>query len=330
MVRRLAGGVLSLALAAGALALGSCAIFTDSLFPWFLPGVTASLDLSPWIDGDLVPEDMSADDWWLDLAVLRDAGGEDTLFILVGGYRGNRLIVLDDDLSLAGTLDDDPDLGRRALVDANGAFVIGRQILAEPLPTEAGTAPGDQYNPAFSDGLSNYLVWVDNDQYPVQLRFECYDGDWMNPVSGAASLSATDPGSRWEPAAAACDPQRPAGQEVVLLLRRWGTEDEPSRLRVAYLPIADFQSTLFTDATIDSYPGFTISEVDGERACYTRRGIVVEEHGERAWLYRSGDDRLALDVRSRHRFETAYDLDGECFYCVDKDERLLFKGRTGW
>jgi hypothetical protein len=336
MVRRLVRGVLSLALAAGTLTLGTCTMFTDSLFPWYLPGVTASLDLSPWIDSGLVPDDMSAADWWLDLAALRDSGGEDTLFIAAGGYRGNRLIVLDADLSLAGTLDDNPDLGRRALVDANGDFVIGRQILVDPLPTATGTTPGDQNGAAFSDGLSNYLVWIDNGLSPAQLRFERYGGAWTSPVSGMVCLSATDPGSRWEMSAAAYDPQRPAGQEVVLLLRKWGSEDEPSSLRVVYMPIADFQSTLFTDAeavgdpAIDGYPGFTISEVDGERAYYTRKGIVVQEYDERAWLYRSGGGRLALDFRSRHEFEAAYDVDGERFYCIDKNERILFKGRTGW
>ena len=64
---------------------------------------------------------------------------------------------------------------------------------------------------------------------------------------------------------------------------------------------------------------------------YTRKGIVIREYDRRGWLYRFDEEnRQRLSFGGRNETLDAYDLDGERFYCIDKDQRMLYRGRTGW
>jgi hypothetical protein len=322
-----------LTVAAAVLALGACALFTDSLFPWYLSGVTDTLDLSPWIDDTLVPEEMSESDWWLDLAVLRDDSGTDRVFVAVQGYTTSRLIVLNSDLSLTVGFGVNPidglGVGRRAMVDAADDFVIGNRIIDNPSLIPGATTPGWSDDLGLSIGTSdNVLFSIDYGVSPIRLICNRYSSGWGATGNPSAAIS-TNTEDHWELGAVAYDDHRAVDQKVVLLLRKWGDENDEGR--VVYLPETDLLVGPLTEP-LTSYPGFTVSPKDGvDRMSYTRKGVVVREHGGDATLYRfREDDSVPLQFSTRHDVLDAYDLDGEYFFVVDKDERMLYKGRTGW
>jgi hypothetical protein len=326
MVRRI---LRLLAAAAAVLTLGTCALFTDSLFPWYLSGVTDTRDMTPWIDYTLVPEDMSEYDWGVDLAVLRDHSGTDYVFVAVHGYTGSRLIVLNSDLSLVPAADnpmDGVDTGRRFMVDANGDFVVGTQIITNPSFSPGGTTPGGWDDLGLSIGTDNLLFSIDYGHSPP-FRYTICPAGWGSYTDRYVDISSSA-ADNWELAAVAYDAQRSADQNVVLMFRTWGYDDDEGW--VFYVPEADATSTLMTPLT--AYPGFSVTPRDGvNRMHYTRKGIVVRDHSDRATLYRfNPNDWLRLDFNTRHDVLDAYDLDGEYFYVLDKDLRMLYKGRTGW
>jgi len=80
------------------------------------------------------------------------------------------------------------------------------------------------------------------------------------------------------------------------------------------------------------YPGFSVTPRRGvERMYYTRKGVVVRHNDAQATLYRfSEKDSTPINFGTRHDIIDAYDIDGEHFYVVDKDERMMYRGRTGW
>jgi hypothetical protein len=320
-----------LTVAAALLALGTCALFTDSLFPWYLSGVTDTLDLSPWIDDTLVPQDMSANDWWLEVSVLRDDSGTDRVFIAVQGYTTSRLIVLNSDLSLGAGANpiDGLGLGRRAMVDANDDFVIGNRVIDNPSLVPGATTPGWADDLGLSIGVGdNVLFAVDYGASPIRLLCNRYNSGWGATGNAGATISGSTE-DHWELGAVAYDDQRAASQRVVLLLRKWTNDNDEGR--VVYLPETDLLVGPLTEP-LTSYPGFTVSPKDGvNRVSYTRKGVVVREHGGNATLFRfSESDSRPLQFSTRHDVLDAYDLDGEYFYVVDKDLRMLYKGRTGW
>ncbi|MBN1836101.1 MAG: hypothetical protein JW820_09645 [Spirochaetales bacterium] len=332
-VRRL---FLALVVAAVALALGSCALFTDSLFPWYLSGVTDTLDLSTWIDEELVPEDMDENEWGLNLAVLRDAGGRDRVFVGVYGYMHTRLIILNSDLTLAAAaenpLNDQP-IGRRALVDAGGNYVIGETVIDGVTLQVLGAAAGGSDTMAVAvPGVpgNNYTFWVDNGVSPAMLYHVRYDASWGGGMTFSPAQVSADSYVGFDLAALAYDDQRPSGQQLALLLRSWGGEED-SVGYIVYLDETMVSADLLAPV-LDSYPGFTVTPRRGvERMRYTRKGIVVREGNDDCTLYRfSEDDTQSLSFATRHEILDAYDIDGEHFYVLDKDERMLYKGRTGW
>jgi hypothetical protein len=133
---------------------------------------------------------------------------------------------------------------------------------------------------------------------------------------------------QWELASVAYDPQRAAGQRAVLLFRNWGSDDEG---RIVFASEVDLQGPALLDP-ITTYSNFSVSPRDGvQRMHYTRKGIVIRQHNDDMTLYGfRGDESRSLNFGTRHEIIEAYDIDGEFFYMVDKDARMLYKGRTGW
>jgi hypothetical protein len=324
MVKRL---LVFLAAAAAVLELCSCTLFSDTLFPEFLSGVVASRELSDKMDDLIQGEEL---DWDADVGVLRDAAGTDYVFVLVWGFRGSRIVALDSNLRVLGSFDNQP-YGRRLMTDASNQFVLGEVVLANPPTSIAPLSPLSTSVsadvPGFSArGTNNYLLWTNTSTAPNTLEYQTFTGTWVPGTLKSVPVEAAYTGN-WFLYGAAYDPQRPTDQEVVLLLRR----EQDSSLHVLFVPLLLFESSL-PDNLTGTYPGFTISIQKPRRVHYTRRGIVVrsEEDRESAVFGLDGKRIADLDTEGRHDLRGDYDLSGQYFYYLDRDARILFKGRTAW
>jgi len=327
MVRRLvARRLLPATLAAAALlSLATCELFRMSAFPGFLSRVVVARDLGGQIDS-LV--DRYGDEWEGQVRVLRDAGGEDYVFVLVRVFGSTRLITLDSDLNVLGTFDD-PSLGSRAMVDASNRFVIGKVVLNNPPSSRnALSAPGGSDDPGFASGGANFVLGVDGGVSPDELRYEEFDDAWTSldppesvPIDSVIRLD------NWNLPLVFFDPVA-AGKEVILVLNNWAS----GIFEIVFTPAAAYESGSLTGDVV-AYPSFEISAWDIQDISYTRRGIVVSTWDRSLTVYDFlGVPRQGLqeEINTRNEIRQAYDMDGEYFYYFDKTERFLYKGLTGW
>jgi hypothetical protein len=327
MVKRLRPALLLtllLAVAAGTLSvLGSCELFSSSLFPGYLSRVVAARNLDPELR-DLV--DTYGWEWGCDLVVLRTVDGAspvDYLALLVGAPGTNRLLILDSDLTVLKELQDLP-TGSRAMVDAAGKLVVGR-VVFDPATGDDYLIEPNEHFLGFAYGGQNFLVWTDMNQ----LWYESYDVDWATQlVAPTPALISGGVSGNWQLHGLGCDPKK-AGQEVVLVLYSEGDGQE----YVVYTDQEQYKGATLPGDFFNSCPSYPRPPDTWDRIYYTRKGLVMRGLEDLYYLYSLTLDPDSIgsdDVKSRHDVRVAYDIDGTYGYYFDRIELNLYKGRTGW
>jgi hypothetical protein len=320
-------------LAAAALSLGTCKVVTGilswSMFPSFLSGVEATRNLTQELD-DLLPAGTT--DWGSRIAVLRSPlyGDVDYVFLLVNTPRGNRLIVLDRNLDIVNTIDDG-NFGERMMVGAQGNFVVGKVVLVgaqDSAPTELSTSDPDTNKPGVTGDHRNCLIYAGGNT----LYVESYDPQYTWNTSTLYSDAIASDGGNWNVAGVGYDSSR-TDEEVMLGLVRWDT----GTLAVLFVHDADLATGGLSPPLEETYvslgQGFARQLSDVRRVHYTRNGIVVrseQDDGQCYLLDYDGGELHRFQLNVRGGLEEAYDIEGEHFYYFVRDERVLFKGRTGW
>ncbi len=320
MVKRLAAA----ALAGAVLLLSGCGLFTLSIFPQYLPGLTASKDLRLYID-DYVRE--QPNDWWSFMRVVR-FGGADYVFLGIGlSYSpGTKLIVMDSSLEVLKVHYDLP-VGQFSMVDAQGRILFGSQAFGAPEadPVDVPMYTVASYLPpwnggGFAYGGLNYVLWSDSGAF----NYVEVSSDWSTatPAPPASPLSPAVSGGTYEVRGVAWDPEH-TGEEVMVGFVDWG-----ARLAaVALLPATYFQA----GSTAPITPTFTVEDADPQNIHYTRKGIVLQGNDRRMLRYDfSGKLLEETTLPPDHEMQPAYDIDGQSYYYFDRDARMLLKGKTGW
>jgi hypothetical protein len=299
--------------------LTGCGFFTASLFPGYLAQAEASFDLGPRVDDFLSGQDFP---WHSELFVLRSAAGVDYGAVLIGieNLPNKMLMLVDRDrrvqqLSSQG-------LGRLHLRDANNNFVVGQfrfapDSLAFALLT--GGISGD--NLGFSDGTNNYLLWTDG--AASNMLYYASGAGW--PV-GASIPVQLDYSTGYELRGLYYDPSA-AGKEVVLVFFNY----QINRVYVLLTPAAGYAGT-FLIPLLSNYPHLELENVDANNVLYTRKGIVVADWDGRAVLkdFNGKDTGKGLDLGHNREVRIAFDLEGDNFFAFNAEDRILYRGKTGW
>ena len=320
MVRR----VFPTALLPALLALGSCTFFAFSLFPGFLSQTEASVDLSARIEAFI---DGRSNPLRGELFVLRGgAGTEFPCLLLHLDYASDRtLFVFDADLNLR-KQHSYTSLDWLHLLDAKGDFVIGRLNFDDTtwnyLNGYYGSIDGnDVWRPGFSDGIRNFVLYAN---WSSELSYRKYDNTWNpDPLPIAATLGPDD----YELSGVFHDPVR-LNKEAILVLRT-NIDDREAALVVR--TAEDDYAAGLTQPILSNYPSTAVSDVDPNRVYYTQAGIAAADYEGRITLYGfDGAEIGTLSLGSRKELWLAFDLAGAHFYCFSLEDRLLYKGRTGW
>jgi hypothetical protein len=120
------------------------------------------------------------------------------------------------------------------------------------------------------------------------------------------------------------------GAEVILVLRASGGNSESAV--VVRTPQSIYSAGGLTNL-VDTYPHTILSEdeLDPRRTYYTRKGIAAASHDGLVNLYDFNGNKISsLNLGHRKELRLAFNLEGTRFYCFNLDDRLLFKGKTGW
>ena len=299
--------------------LTGCGFFTASLFPGYLAQAEASFDLGPRVDDFLSGQDYP---WHSEVFVLRSAAGVDYGAVLIGIENlPNKMLMLVDRQGRVQQLSSQG-LGRLHLRDANNNFVVGQfsfapDFLAFALLT--GGISGD--NLGFSDGISNYLLWTDGS---VNLSYMESPPGW----GGGSNYSVQiDTGGGFELRGVFYDPGAAAGKEVVLVFFNY----QANRVVVLLTPAAGYAGTFLTPL-LSNYPHLELENVDANNVLYTRKGIVVADSDGRSILkdFNGKDTGKGLDLGHNREVRIAFDLEGDNFFAFNADDRILYRGKTGW
>ena len=301
--------------------LTGCGFFTASLFPGYLAQAEASFDLGPRVDDFLSGQDYP---WHSEVFVLRSAAGVDYGAVLIGIENlPNKMLMLVDRQRRVQQLSSQG-LGRLHLRDANNNFVVGQfsfapDFLAFALLT--GGISGD--NLGFSDGISNYLLWTDGS---VNLSYMESPPGW----GGGSNYSVQiDTGGGFELRGVFYDPGAAAGKEVVLVFFNY----QINRVYVLLTPASAYPGGIGTPPTLrEQYTHLELEDVDASNVLYTRKGIVVADWDGRAVLkdFSGADTGKGLDLGQRQEVRVAFDLEGNNFFAFNAEDRVLYRGKTGW
>lgn len=299
--------------------LSSCGLFTASLFPSYLSQVEASAELSEPIDALL---NGRTNRLWTDLFVLRDtAGKEFPALLLFIEYSPDRSLYIMDSQFQPKILTYNG-LDSLHVTDASGDFVVGQIIInSSTLSFKRADSNILGSTHGFSDGANNYLLWIDG-ALPDQLQCKVFLPGWTT----SGSFSALWGSSSVELKKVYYDPAR-TGQEVILVLWDWGA----NQAVLAFTPAADY--ALFALPTIlISFPSVRIGNVKPEPLHYTRKGIMAHDYEGNTVLYDFDGVTVKGKLRSDYRKETqeGYDLEGDYFFLYNVEDRILYKGKTGW
>lgn len=306
------------------LSLVSCNFFLASIFPDYMSQIVASVDLSSCIDSFIRDR---KNEWHCNLYVLKNSLDEEYIFLLVGINQSpeRKVIVLDSSLTVVQMYRSDQ-LGDLHMVDANNNFLIG-DILFDNTGSVLPDSPGiDPYKRGFSDGLYNYLIWIDG-WTPDQLQYEVYDSSWTSTSwIWTVNFNAGTGAGNCHLEKLVYDETR-TGEEVALFFHEYETDSN----EIVFLPAAEFPAGSITGPIFDSYPKIKIEHVNSDRIHYTRKGIFVRDYDDRTEII--GFDGTVKDsFYMNYRQDTAesYDIEGDYLYFFGKDDRRIYKLHSGW
>lgn len=320
MVRRASPALRTLLLLVLPALFTGCAFFTSSPFPGYLAQAEVSYDLRARIDQFLGGQDYP---WHAEVFVLRSSAGSDYGAVQIGiETLPNKLLVLVDRDGHIQQLSN-PGLGRLHLRDANNDFVVGQlrfppDALAAAVPI--GGIPGD--NLGFSSAFLNYLLWTDGS---ITLSFSEIPPGWGGGTNYTAQI---DTGGGFELRQVFYDPGV-SGREVVLVLFNF----QASRPLVLFTPAADYSGGIATPPTLrDQYPHLELEDVDANSVLYTRKGIVIADGGGHATLLDIDGQETSKKLYLGHKKEVriAFNVEGDTFFAFNSDDRILYRGKTGW
>jgi len=299
--------------------LTGCGFFTASLFPGYLAQAEASFDLGPRVDDFLSGQDYP---WHSEVFVLRSAAGSDygAVRISIDNLPDRLLLLVDRDRRVQQL--SSQSLGRLHLRDANNDFVVGQFRFAPDALASAffaGGIIGDYLG--FSDGISNYLLWTDGS---MNLWFTEYALDWTAVNTRSAQI---DTGGGFELRGVFYDPGAAVGKEVVLVFFNY----QINRVYVLLTPAAGYAGTFLTPL-LSNYPHLELEDMDASNVLYTRKGIVVADWDGRSILkdFNGEDTGKGLDLGHNKEVRIAFDLEGDNFFAFNAEDRVLYRGKTGW
>jgi hypothetical protein len=302
--------------------LTGCGFFTASLFPGYLAQVEASFDLGPRVDDFLSGQDYP---WHSEVFVLRTAAGVDYGAVLIGIENlPYKLLMLVGPTGGVRELSSQS-LGRLHLTDASGRFVVGN-LAFDPTTLPAFSILGitNYYALGFSAGTNNYLLWTDS-ATSNSLQFARYGAGWGGATNNSAQVD-TNYGYELR---GVCYDQGAAGKEVILVLFNYNY----NRVVVLFTPAAGFDGTVtFLTPLLSNYQHLELENVDASNVLYTRKGIVVADWDGRAVLkdFSGADTGKGLDLGQRQEVRVAFDLEGNNFFAFNAEDRVLYRGKTGW
>jgi hypothetical protein len=313
------------ALPAALLFLGSCGFFTASLFPGYLAQAEIGIDLSDEVDALL---DGRTNPLRADLFVLRNNAGQDfACLLLFVDYSPDRtLFVLTPDGRLLQR--GEPGLNWLHLTAADGNLVVG-QAAYDPtnfaFVSDLSTLiwPEDAWKPAVPDGADNFVF---DTNWSTVLDYYQYNISWI----GRTHLSMILGASSYELMRVFHDPAV-AGAEVILVLRASGGSGEAAV--VVRTPQSGYLGASLVQPIVENYPHTLLSEdeLDPRRTYYTRKGIAAASNKGLVTLYDfDGNKKGTLNLGQRKELRLAFNLEGTYFYCFNLEDRLLYKGKTGW
>jgi hypothetical protein len=309
------------------LLLSACQFFAASQFPGYLAQTEIGIDLSDQVDTLLAGRTNPLRG---DLFILSNAAGEDfACLLLIVDYTADRaLFVLTPDGRLLQR--SEPELNRLHLIDEGDNFVVGRvayDSTSFSLLSTTTMLSEDSWKPGFSYG-TDYFVFDAN--WSNTLNYYQYGSGWSGR-SAVLSLSlSTSTSYELTRVFKDTDPSA-AGAEVILVLRTSGGNGESAV--VVRTPQTEYPGAALIQPIVDNYPHTIISEdnLDPGRTYYTRKGIAAASHDGQATLYSFGGSKISsLALGQRKELLLAFNLEGTQFYCFNLDDRLFFKGKTGW
>jgi hypothetical protein len=307
------------------LLLSACEFFTASEFPAYLAQTEIGIDLNDQVEALLAGRTNPLRG---DLFVLRNGAGEDFACVLLFvDYTPDRtLFVLTPDGRLLQR--NEPELDGLHLTAADGKLVIGRVAydptsfaFADDLSTLIQL--GDGWKPAVSDGTDNYVFDV---TWNTMLNYWQYSSAW---AFNATPLTMNLGTANYELSRVFKDPQA-LNAEVILVLRT--SEADSESAVVVRTPQTIYKTGGLTNL-VDTYPHTILSKdkLDPRRTYYTRKGIAAASYDGLVTLYSlNGIPLSSLRLDQRKDFRLAFNLEGTHFWCFNLDDRLLFRGRTGW
>ncbi len=304
------------------LSLAGCGFFTASLFPGYLAQVEKSHELGSSIDGFLGSLGGTGYRWYPKLFVLTTDAGIDYGGVLIEiDSLPDKLLLLADS---AGNLQQlkDPRLGQLHLKDAISQFVVGQAHFAP------GSLPSAVFNEAvngnylgFAPSVSeNYLVFTSG---TTTITYQKFTSGWG---AGTANAVTVDAVGSYELRGLYYDPGAIAGQEVVLVFFDFSS----NRVLVFFTPVSSYISGPLSPLTM--YPSLQFYDADAGNVFYTRKGIVVADYdGNAALMDFSGKETgKKLDLGQGGEVRIAFDIEGDTFYVFNPENRVLYRGITGW
>jgi hypothetical protein len=181
----------------------------------------------------------------------------------------------------------------------------------------------DNWKPAVSDGTDNFIFETN---WSTVLNYYQYNNLW----AGRTPLSMTLGTTSYELLRVFHDPAA-VGAEVILVLRTSGGNGEAAV--VVRTPETSYLGASLVQPIVDNNPHTLLSEdeLDPRRTYYTRKGIAAASGNGLLTLYDfDGKKKSTLNLGQRKELRLAFNLEGTYFYCFNLEDRLLYKGKTGW
>jgi hypothetical protein len=322
MVKHLAALIVVL-FAAGLLA--GCGFFLASPFPQYLAQVTHQRSLS-----DYLPDLTSGQ---VTLKVMNNGSTEFLFLVYLPPIANARLLVLDEQLGIVSQYEDDRStstnrLGNLLLVQPTGTFVAGTIIIdaTGQIVGPYSALSGYEYNLGFYTGAPDFRFFdpssrTTSDHTQMSLLFA------PTPITGVP-LSST--GASYSLHRLFHD--MTAGT-VAFYFKKDLTWRIEGVLRQASTFNTDYNTLYNPFFSNPTY--FTIDNVDLESVHYTRDGTVIrsmEEDGGRRKMKLVGFDGTvkAEFPEYRNRTAEAYAAEGDHYYFLDLEERILYRANTWW
>jgi len=321
MVRGLAAPLVVLLPAA---LLASCGFFLASPFPQHLAQVTNLRSMS---------EELSDTDSGQVTMKVMNNGTREFLFLQYRPYLGNsKLLVLDAQLRIVSRYEDDRSdpydrLGDLQLVTPTGIFVAGT-ILIDAAGQVVGPTtglPGYEYYLGFYTGgdfrLFDQSLRLNSDHTQMDLSF--------SSATTITGVQLSSPVASYHLIRLYQDVAADTVAFYFLEELSWRTEGVRFQAST-FAANHNVYNPFFANPT-----HFTIDNVDPEHVHYTRDGTVIRssaEGGDRRRLKLIGFDGAvkAEFPDYEHRTIDAFAAEGDHYYFLDLEERMLYRANTWW